>query len=237
MLIVGSAFLQINAQTVQSEWAKDRESQSDSNPKSRFREKEATRSVLPKWSIGLSGGPAYRLLRTGVVVTTVANQKYAKDFKSGIAFGGHVAYFPWPKVGFGARYERYQSKASVNDLTEDVTIEHLSGLLTHRTILKSHRTSVLTSLLLGYQPYQNKVSYRADHFTFSGKTMGWGVSVGLEQRLGENLGLSVTGTAMMGAVYRLNRKTEISSATLHLSKDDSVDLSRFSLTVGFGFLK
>jgi len=39
----------------------------------------------------------------------------------------------------------------------------------------------------------------------------------------------------MGAVYRLDRTTAISKATLHLSKDDSVDLSRFAIQLGFRF--
>ncbi|NIJ51944.1 porin family protein [Dyadobacter arcticus] len=208
-----------------------------SNAQSVQKEKPEVQSVLSKWSFGLNGGMGYRLFRTGRIITTAANQKYLNDFKSGISFGGNAAYFPWRRAGFGLRYDRYQSKASTVDLTEDVTIQHLSGLLTHRSIVGKRNATVLTSLLMGYQPYQNKATSGDEHFTFTGKTMGWGVSVGIEQRLGQNFGLNLTGTAMMGAIYRMERKTDISTATLHLSKDNSVDLSRFSLTLGFAFLK
>ncbi|WP_229208855.1 hypothetical protein [Dyadobacter luticola] len=237
MLITLAAAGRVNAQSGEVEWAKDGSHREPEHPKPVSKEQQASQSILPKWSASLDGGYGYRLFRTGKVFTTAANQRYIKDFRSGIAFGGNVAYFPWPRFGFGVRYERYQSKATWNDLTEDVTIQHLSGLLTHRSVLKNQRTFVLTSLMVGYQPYQNKTSVGAEQFTLNGKTAGWGVSVGLQHRLGEKFAFNVTGSAMMGAIYRLQRKTEISSATLHLSKDNSVDLSRFSLTVGLGFLK
>jgi hypothetical protein len=114
-------------------------------------------------------------------------------------------------------------------LTEKVTIQHLSGAVIHRSFLKNGKTAILTSLLLGYQPYENKSVVGVQQLTFSGKTMNWGVSVGIEQPLSPKF-------AMMGAIYRLQRKTEFNTETLHLSKDDSVDLSRFSVTLGVRFL-
>ena len=219
-----------------SEWRKDREEviEEPSNPA--VREKSTAQINFPRWSFGINGGYAYRLFRAGMVVSH-DEQEYIKDLKSGIAFGGDIAYFPWKHVGFGVRYEMYKAKASLDSSqSEKVTIQHLSGALIHRSFLKNGKTAILTSLLLGYQPYENKSAINAQQFTFSGKTMNWGVSVGIEHPLSSKFALNLTGTAMMGAIYRLQRKTELSTETLHLSKDDSVDLSRFSLTLGFRFL-
>ncbi|HWV32690.1 MAG TPA: hypothetical protein VN038_23675 [Dyadobacter sp.] len=219
-----------------TEWKKDREEAFDQPLKPAPSEKKANETNLPRWSAGLNGGYAYRLYRVGRVYSH-DEQEYIKDLKSGIAFGGDVAYFPWKHVGFGLRYEMYKAKANLDSLqSEKVTIQHLSGALTHRSFLKNGKTAILTSLLLGYQPYENKSVVGAQQFTFSGKTMNWGVSVGIEQPISSKFALNLTGTAMMGAIYRLQRKTEFSTETLHLSKDDSVDLSRFSLTLGFRFL-
>lgn len=188
-----------------------------------------------KFSFGLNGGYGQRVFRAGRTVTR-ERERYLKDFKSGIAFGGGVTYFPWKKVGFGLKYDRYQSKATQeNELTEDVNIQFMGGEVIHRKILKNPKNSVLTSLLLGYQPYRNKTEANNVQFTFDGKTMGWGVSVGIEHRITQRFAFNVTGSAMMGAVYRLDRTSEINKETLHLSKDDSVDLSRVSLTLGFKF--
>jgi hypothetical protein len=219
-----------------TEWKKDREEWIDQPSKPASRKKNTAEPSVPRWSVGLNGGYAYRLFRAGRVYSH-DEQEYIKDLKSGIAFGGDIAYFPWKHVGFGLRYEMYKAKANLDSLqSEKVTIQHLSGALIHRSFLKNGKTAILTSLLLGYQPYENKSTVGAQQFTFSGKTMNWGVSVGIEQPISPKFALNLTGTAMMGAIYRLQRKTEFSTETLHLSKDDSVDLSRFSLTLGFRFL-
>ncbi|WP_143016853.1 outer membrane beta-barrel protein [Dyadobacter soli] len=219
-----------------TEWRKDREEPIDQPQKPALREKEADQPDFARWSFGLNGGYAYRLFRAGRI-TSHDEQEYIKDLKSGIAFGGEVAYFPWKHVGFGVRYEMYKGKANLDSAqSEKVTIQHLSGALIHRSFLKNGKTAVLTSLLLGYQPYENKSTVGAQQFTFSGKTMNWGVSVGIEQPISPKLALNLTGTAMMGAIYRLQRKTAFSTETLHLSKDDSVDLSRFSVTLGIRFM-
>lgn len=219
-----------------TEWRKDREAVIEQPSKPAARKKETNKASFPRWSVGLNGGYAYRLFRAGMVVSH-DEQEYIKDLKSGIAFGGDVAYFPWKHVGFGVRYEMYKGAADQDSSqSEKVTIQHLSGALIHRSFLKNGKTAILTSLLLGYQPYENKSAVGAQQFTFSGKTMNWGVSVGIEQPLNSKFALNLTGTAMMGAIYRLQRKTAFSTETLHLSKDDSVDLSRFSLTLGFRFL-
>lgn len=219
-----------------TEWRKDREEVFDKPEKVAVKEKDAIDPHIPRWSFGINGGYAYRLFRAGRV-TSHDEQEYLKDLKSGIAFGGDVAYFPWKHVGFGVRYEMYKGTARLDSTqSEKVTIQHLSGSVIHRSFLKNGKTAILTSLLLGYQPYENKSAVNAQQFTFSGKTMNWGVSVGIEQPISPKFALNLTGTAMMGAIYRLQRKTEFSTETLHLSKDDSVDLSRFSLTLGFRFL-
>ena len=188
-----------------------------------------------KWGFGVNGGYGQRLFRPAGLINQ-ERKRYIKEFKSGIAFGGEVTYFPWKKVGFGVKYDRYQSKASQdNALTEDVAIQFLGGEVIHRSVMKNPKNSVLTSLLLGYQPYQNKTQVGDNNFTFNGKTMGWGVRVGFEHRISQKFAINLTGSAIMGAVYRLDRTTAFNKETLHLSKDDSVDLSRFAATIGFKF--
>lgn len=237
LLVLGMAGHSARAQEASiSEWRKDREEVPEQPSKPAVRKESGGETKVPRWSFGLNGGYAYRLFRAGRVISH-DEQEYIKDLKSGIAFGGDIACFPWKHVGFGVRYEMYKGDARLDSSQrEKVTIQHLSGALIHRSFLKNGKTAILSSLLLGYQPYENQSTVGAQQFTFSGKTMNWGVSVGIEQPLNSRFALNLTGTAMMGAIYRLQRKTEISTETLHLSKDDSVDLSRFSLTLGFRFL-
>ena len=237
LLVLGMLGHSASAQEASiTEWRKDRDEVIDKPEKVIVKEKGAVDTTVPRWSFGVNGGYAYRLFRAGMV-TSRDEQEYIKDLKSGIAFGGDGAYFPWKHVGFGVRYEMYKGTAKMDSSqSEKVTIQHLSGSVIHRSFLKNGKTAILTSLLLGYQPYENKSTVGAQQFTFSGKTMNWGISVGIEQPIGPKFALNLTGTAMMGAIYRLQRKTAFSTETLHLSKDDSVDLSRFSVTLGFRFM-
>ena len=212
------------------EWRKDRVE--DAAPS---KETEAEKHYIPTWQFGLNGGLAKRLFRSGVIASST-EEKYIDDLKSGISFGANASYFLWRRVGFGLVYDRYQSKASAADgLSENVLIQHLSGSVIHRAVLKSLKTSVISSFMLGYQPYNNKARVDGEHLNFSANTMGWGLSVGIERRLGNRFALNLTGSAMMGAVYRLKKETAFNTSTLHLSKDDHVDLSRASLTLGLRF--
>ncbi len=237
LLVLGMLGHKTRAQEASvTEWKKDREEVIGEASKADKVVKNTDEPILPRWSVGLNGGYSYRLFRAGMV-TSHDEQEYLKDLKSGIAFGGDVAYFPWKHVGFGLRYEMYKGSARLDSSqSEKVTIQHLSGAFIYRSFLKNGKTAILTSLLLGYQPYENKSAVGKQQFTFSGKTMNWGVSVGVEQPISPKFAINLTGTAMMGAIYRLRRKTEFSTETLHLSKDDSIDLSRFSVTLGFRFL-
>lgn len=237
LLVLGIVSRQASAQDNSTPgWKKDREEAVDMSEITIVTKKEPEKRNLPKWGVGVNGGYGYRLFRAGHI-TSRHQQDYIKDAKAGIAFGGDIAFFPWKHVGFGARYEMYRSDAKMDSsLREQVAIQHLSGALIHRGFLKNGKTAVLTSLLVGYQPYENKSTVGAQQLAFSGKTMNWGVSVGIEQPLSAKFALNITGAATMGAIYRLQRKTGLSTETLHLSKDESVDLSRVSLTLGIRFL-
>ncbi|QRR01781.1 outer membrane beta-barrel protein [Dyadobacter sandarakinus] len=215
---------------IQSEWRKERDAETDAKLA-----REQAGISTSRWNFGVNGGYAYRLFRSGVRKNP-DQEKYIKDLKSGISFGGDLAYFPWRKIGIGAVYDYYTSKATAADgLSEDVTIQFYGGSLIHRANLKNNRSFIRTALLMGYQPYQNKTVSNAS-FTISGKTVGWGVSVGVEQKLSDHLAIHLTGTALLGAAYRIERATGINKETLHLGKDNSVDLSRASLTLGLRFL-
>ncbi|WP_229254633.1 hypothetical protein [Dyadobacter linearis] len=213
-----------------AEWKKDRVEDTVT-----VKEKDAEKHYVPTWQFGLNGGLAKRLFRSGIIPTS-AEEKYIDDLKSGISFGANASYFYWKQIGFGLVFDRYQSKATSEDgLTESVLIQHLSGAVSYRSVLKSLKTSVISSFMLGYQPYRNKAVANAEQLTFSGNTMGWGLSVGIERRLGNRLALNLTGSAMMGAIYRMKKETPLHTTVLHLSKDDHVDLSRASLTLGLRF--
>jgi hypothetical protein len=170
LLVLGMLAHSASAQEASiTEWRKDRETVPELPSKSTGHKKDAGEINFPRWSFGLNGGYAYRLFRAGMV-TSHDEQQYLKDLKSGIAFGGDIAYFPWKHVGFGLRYEMYKASAKMDSLqSEKVTIQHLSGALIHRSFLKNGKTAILTSLLLGCQPYENKSTVGAQSIHIFGQ--------------------------------------------------------------------
>ncbi|TLU92454.1 outer membrane beta-barrel protein [Dyadobacter sediminis] len=221
--------MQLSAQdpVISTEWRKEPDSTAVQP------EEETAFADLSRIRFGVNGGYGYRLFRS-VIGLNVADQKYVKDLKSGIAFGGELTYFFWKKFGIGLNYDRYLSKAeNENDLGEDVMIQFFGGSVTHRSVSENGRNIILSSLLVGYQPYRNYTFVGNENVNFTANTMGWGISAGVEHRFSRKFAMNLTGTAIMGAVYRLKRATSINTETLHLSKDDSVDLSRVSISLGF----
>lgn len=198
-------------------------------------EVEAAFADNSRFRFGVNGGYGYRLFRSGNRLNA-ADQKYVKDLKSGIAFGGELAYFFWNKFGISLNYDRYLSKAATeSNQSEDVMIQFVGGSVIHRSVSKNGRNIILSSLLVGYQPYRNYTLVGNENLLFTANTMGWGISAGVEHRFSRKFAMNLTGTAIMGAVYRLKRATSINTEILHLSKDDSVDLSRVSVSLGFKF--
>jgi hypothetical protein len=223
--------LRLSAQepVITTEWRKEPDSTAI------LPEEEAAFADQSRFRFGVHGGYGYRLFRSGIRLN-VADQKYVKNLKSGIAFGGELAYFFWKKFGIGLNYDRYLSKAgNENDLSEDVMIQFMGGSVIHRSVSNNGRNIIISSLLVGYQPYRNYTLVGAENLHFTANTMGWGISAGIEHRFSRKFAMNVTGTAIMGAVYRLKRTTSINTEILHLSKDDNVDLSRASVSLGFKF--
>lgn len=231
LLINFLTFLHAHAQepVITTEWKKEPDS-TMIQP-----EEEAAFAEDSKFRFSVHGGYGYRLFRSGNRLN-VADQKYVKNLKSGIAFGGELAYFFWKKFGIGLNYDRYLSKAGdENELSEDVMIQFMGGSIIHRSVSNNGRNSIVSSLLVGYQPYRNYTAVQNENLIFTANTMGWGISAGVEHRFSRKFAMSLTGTAIMGAVYRMKRATSVNTEILHLSKDDSVDLSRASVSLGFKF--
>ena len=67
-------------------------------------------------------------------------------------------------------------------------------------------------------------------------TMGWGISVGIEQRISNQFALSLTGSGYMGNIYKYKRTAKGRTETVKFSYDEFEDLSRAEITLGLKFL-
>jgi hypothetical protein len=190
-----------------------------------------------KWQTAISGGYGYRLFRSAVSATDY-EKLYDQKRKPGISAGANAFYFPWKNVGFGVRYDFFNNRAERDIRTRDnVTIQFLGIGVAHRKAILSGSTSILSSFLLGYQPYKNTARYVGQDYVLKANTMGWALSVGVDQRIGKNIALGLAGNLLMGNVFKFHKSYKGRTETVNLSHHELEDLSRASLTLSLKFLQ
>lgn len=192
---------------------------------------------LSKWQFSVNGGYAYRLFKPQIR-STPYERDYIDKLKSGYSLNADVFYFPWKKIGFGLKYDRFQSKGERDIRTkDDITIQFIGASVAHKLVFQNERTSVITAFWMGYQPYKNKFMFVGQDYTSKAQTMGWGVSVGLDYKITRNLALNFAASCFMGTIYKYEQELKGSSRTIHLARNRFEDLSRAAFTVGLKFLK
>ncbi|CAG5004119.1 hypothetical protein DYBT9275_03302 [Dyadobacter sp. CECT 9275] len=190
---------------------------------------------LPKWQFGFYGGLGYRLNRSRIGMSKAA-LNYHKKLRSGVSFGLDAGYFPCRKIGIGWRYDTYFSTGTRDARNKDnIMISFLGSGLLYRAPLKFQKTSVLTGFWLGYQPFRNNAVVDGVDTRLSANTMAWGISIGLEQRIGKKCAVSLSGQCFLSSSYKLKREVGGTTEVITFSSDRFEDLSRASLTLGLKF--
>jgi hypothetical protein len=190
-----------------------------------------------RWQTGIRVGYTRRLFRSRISATDY-ERLYDQKLKPGISAGADAFYFPWKSVGFGLHYDLYINSAERDVRTRDqISIQFLGLGIAHRKIFANQTTSVLSSFLVGYQPYRNKARYMGQDYKLRGNTMGWAVSVGIDQRISKNLAIGLSGNCMLGSVFKFNKTYEGSAEVVNLSHHEQEDLSRASVILSLKFVK
>jgi hypothetical protein len=188
------------------------------------------------WRFGINGGYAYRLFKPQISSTDYEMQ-YINDLKPGYSFGADLFYFPWEKVGLGLKYNVYKSKGTRDIRTkDDITIQFAGISAAHRQAFENKKASVLTAFWVGYQPYHNVKRAIGQDFVLRAATMGWGGSVGIDQKIGKNIALNISGSCFIGNVYKFRKEYRGQEEVVNLQRENFEDLSRAEITVGLKFL-
>ena len=194
-------------------------------------------AVISKWQFGINAGYAYRLFKPRIKATPY-QLKYIDEIKSGYSFGFDVYYFHWKHVGVGFKYDIYKSRGVRDFRTkDDITIQFLGLSVAHRAFLLNDRTSLISAFWLGYQPYRNKAMFVGQNYTLNANTMGWGVSVGVDQKISPKLAIGLTGSCFISSAYKVSKQFKGVTETINLPTGIFEDLSRVELTLGLKFVK
>ena len=190
-----------------------------------------------RWQIGINGGYSYRLFRP-LISATAYEARYIEKIKSGYSIGADVFYFPWKRVGFGLKYDIYRSTGERDIRTKDnITIQFAGASVAYRMGIVDHKTSLLTAFWAGYQPYKNIATHIGQEYTLRAKTMGWGISVGIDRAISRAVALSLSGSCFISSAYKLQRDHKGRTETVNLAREKFEDLSRAQITLGVKLLK
>ena len=189
-----------------------------------------------RWYFGFRGGYENRLFRTGNKFPP-AYAKYLKELKSGYAFGVGIGYFFWKQVALGMNAELYKSIATMPDDSRDdaISIKYIGPSMVYRNVSVSQKSAVYTGFSVGYQTYSNQVNEAGNLLGTYGKSLGWGINVGVDYKISPRAAISFTASCIMGTIYKITRESGGKKDTIQLSRKDFEELSRIALTVGLKF--
>ena len=193
-----------------------------------------------KFRVGFDVG-YWRLLQAPTLPNT-AFGKYQKKLNHGGNFCFQAGYFPFDRLGIGAKYHRFGSSnrasstdyvnasgKTINGLVQDNPVLHFVAPVLYFRQAINYKTYATFGLSGGQVFYRNS-GFRTDKFSTKAKTWGFGADLGVDllqgnTAIGFDSGISFT----LHYMY------------INLKKPDNQllinDLSRFGLTIGLKFYK
>jgi len=203
----------------------------------------------PRIRIALSGGLSFM---TGKVSDDVPSdfRDYVQELKSGNNIGGEVTFFITETIGFGARYNLFSSSHQLDriyiedadgnvtygKMSDDLKIKFIAPSFTVRLLNYNKKNAFLFSAAIGYIDYVND-KVIIESFKMTGNTVGFGLDIGYDIGLSENLALGLQVSLITGALSEYTFDYGSSQQTFKLPAGSYENVSRFDLSIGLRFIK
>lgn len=213
------------------------------------KEKLESYKDYPQFRIALSGGLSYM---TGKISDKVPSdfRDYIKELKSGYHFGGEASFFFSESLGFGAKYSVFKSSHNLNNIyVEDVDgnitygkmsdaikISFIGPSFSVRVLNHNKMNALIFSMAIGYLDYVND-KVLIESFKMTGNTVGFGVDIGYDIGLSENLALGLQVSLLTGTLSEYEFNDGTNKQTIKLDDGEYENVSRFDLSVGLRFIK
>ena len=116
------------------------------------------------------------------------------------------------------------------DLSENIKLIYIGPSYFNRTISPNARTHLLVGTTVGYYAYKEKFSWIGEIVDITGGTIGFGFSFGADFLTSDNFAIGLQASLLLG--WLNNFKIDGDKFEL----DESENLSRLDITIGFRFL-
>ncbi len=202
--------------------------------------------IIPfqKYRLSFNGGLSFLLAKTSDDVPADFKQ-YVKELKSGSHFSIDGGYFWKENIGLGLKYSSFFSKNSINDVTfedingqsrygrmeDNINTQFIGAMLYNRGYSKSRNTIWFLNASLGYIAYKNNAKL-VDDFMITGSTVGFGLDLGVDFKLTQNLYLGLGANYTAGALRKLTYNNGFSEQTVEMEEGSYESMNRLDLLTG-----
>lgn len=210
----------------------------------------AIQKAQPKkeFRIAMQGGYSYRIASVAEN-TPPALKDYVNDLRSGYSFGLDAAYFVQPAHGFGLKYSRYSSKASLPNMrfsfidgsvsygtiSDDIAINFIGPSYLSQFPLSNPAHVFFGGLSLGYMGYNDNSVVGSHNLNIKGATLGAALDLGYDYAISKYITLGAQASLTGGTLSKLTMDYGTSKETVELDEQNLESLSRLDLSAGLRF--
>jgi hypothetical protein len=207
-------------------------------------DKVVENEAYPHMRFAINGGWSYRMAKISDNIPSEF-EKYMKDLKSGYHYGCDLSFYFSEQLGFGFKYNHYQSKNELENVTftfqdgstrsglmsDDISINFIGPFFSTRLLDASKKNSFLLNLGIGYMGYTDNAVLVSD-LTIEGNTVGICWDMGYDIAISKNLSLGFQVSYLMGTLTQYEVTQGMDVETVKLEKDNYESLSRLDVSMG-----
>ncbi len=197
-----------------------------------------------KTRISIQGGYTYRITK----IPEGADQEFEEHYKrlkNSFHIGTDINYFWNEKNSLGVSASFSQAKSTLpdmqaidalgniiaqGDLNENIKLLYVGPSYFNRTISPGTKTHLLLGFTMGYYAYNEKLSWIGETIYITGGTVGFGFSIGADFLTSDNFAIGLQASLLVGWLNKIKIDGE------EFELEESENLSRLDLTIGFRFL-
>ncbi len=193
-----------------------------------------------RFRLAVNGGPGYRISKIQEDASEEI-KNYLRELKSGFTIDVEANYMIRPSWGLGVQYSNFSSKGSTTALfsdefgeffrlptTDNISITYIGPQYITKNSTSDGLHSLMGSLSFGYLGYKNAASVNGVPVTFKAETIGFGIGIGYEYRIAQNIGIGAKFGVVGGSVSEY--EVTANGTTQTLSAQSVIGLEREGLT-------
>lgn len=195
--------------------------------------------------LAVHGGFASRLGK----VQDADLKDYMKDLKKGMNYGFDASFFISESVGFGIKYQAFNSSNSLSNvimdhdgdgitstgtISDNIAITFIGPTYTTR-LASSRENAFISTFGLGYIGYKDNAKVFNYPTEITGSSLGLALDLGYDFKISKNLFFGVQCSYISGVLTKMTVGSGPYSQEIELDKENRENLSSLNISAGLRF--